>query len=417
MEQVSAHNQKPGSKLVVLLLVVGLIGFAWQAIRPLVFNANMYDFNSYYISAYATQKGLDPYDTDTLQLLAKELGVPKVTEYRYPPFNTLVFLPLSYLPYPAAVLLWRILNLALIALAVWLIWKTLSLPLSAETVLVIGLIIFTFDPLIYNLAIGQINLLILFLLTGVAYAWTRQRQILAGVLLALAASIKIAPAVLFLYFLWKRGYKLVAAGVSAMIAFAAIAFLALGEQPTRKFIGILAAFAQEDNSWIANQSWRGFLSRLFVGDEYVHALYPAATLERALYYAGALALVVLTAVIIYRSRDANSFHLEFAIVLIAFHLISPTSWVHHFVWMIYPLVALAFACLDRKQLAPVIIFAIGYALLAFALDYRSDQLFRWPQALWISTKFYGLIVLYSLNAWLLLSSAPDERLSSATCIP
>jgi len=417
MEQVSAHNQKPGSKLVVLLLVVGLIGFAWQAIRPLVFNANMYDFNSYYISAYATQKGLDPYDTDTLQLLAKELGVPKVTEYRYPPFNTLVFLPLSYLPYPAAVLLWRILNLALIALAVWLIWKTLSLPLSAETVLVIGLIIFTFDPLIYNLAIGQINLLILFLLTGVAYAWTRQRQILAGVLLALAASIKIAPAVLFLYFLWKRGYKLVAAGVSAMIAFAAIAFLALGEQPTRKFIGILAAFAQEDNSWIANQSWRGFLSRLFVGDEYVHALYPAATLERGLYYAGALALVVLTAVIIYRSRDANSFHLEFAIVLIAFHLISPTSWVHHFVWMIYPLVALAFACLDRKQLAPVIIFAIGYALLAFTLDYRSDQLFRWPQALWISTKFYGLIVLYSLNAWLLLSSAPDERLSSATCRP
>jgi len=417
MEQVSAHNQKLGSKLVVLLLVVGLIGFAWQAIRPLVFNTNMYDFNSYYISAYATQKGLDPYDTDTLQLLAKELGVPKVTEYRYPPFNTLMFLPLSYLPYPAAVLLWRILNLALIALAVWLIWKTLSLPLDAETVLVIGLILFTFDPLIYNLAIGQINLLILFLLTGVAYAWTRQRQILAGVLLALAASIKVAPAVLFLYFLWKRGYKLVAAGISAMIAFAAIAFLALGEQPTRKFIAILAAFAQEDNAWIANQSWRGFLSRLFVGDEYVHALYPAATLERALYYAGALALVVLTAVIIYRSREANSFHLEFAIVLIAFHLISPTSWVHHFVWMIYPLIALAFACLGRKQLAPVIIFAIGYALLAFTLDYRSDQLFRWPQALWISTKFYGLIVLYSLNAWLLLTSAPDERLSSANSIP
>ena len=143
---------------------------------------------------------------------------------------------------------------------------------------------------------------------------------------------------------------------------------------------------------------------MFVGDEYVHALYPAATLERVLYYAGALAIVVLTALILYRSRDANSFHLEFAIVLIAFHLVSPTSWVHHFVWMIYPLVALAFACLDRKQLAPIILFAIGYALIAFTLDYRSDQLFRWPQALWISTKFYGLIILYAVNAWLLITA-------------
>ena len=414
MGQASINNRKLGSKFVVLLLVVGFMGFAWQALRPLVFNGNMYDFNSYYISAYATQKGLDPYDSDTLQALAKELGVPKVTVYRYPPFNTLLFLPLSFLPYPAAVLLWRILNLALSAFAVWLIWKTLALPLDAESALVIGVIVFTFDPLIYNLAIGQINVLILLLLTGVGWAWVRQRQVLAGVLLALAASIKIAPGVLFLYFLWKRGFKLVAAGISTVIVLAAIAFFALGEQTTRKFIAILAAFAQEDNAWIANQSWRGFLARLFVGDESVPALYPAATLERVLYYAGALAIVVLTALILYRSRDASLFHLEFAIVLIAFHLVSPTSWVHHFVWMIYPLVALAFACLDRRQLAPIILFAIGYALIAFTLDYRSDQLFRWPQALWISTKFYGLIILYAVNAWLLLTASHG---ASAPAVP
>ena len=414
MGQASINNRKLGSKFVVLLLVVGFMGFAWQALRPLVFNGNMYDFNSYYISAYATQKGLDPYDSDTLQALAKELGVPKVTVYRYPPFNTLLFLPLSFLPYPAAVLLWRILNLALSAFAVWLIWKTLALPLDAESALVIGVIVFTFDPLIYNLAIGQINVLILLLLTGVGWAWVRRRQVLAAVLLALAASIKIAPGVLFLYFLWKRGFKLVAAGISTVIVLAAIAFFALGEQTTRKFIAILAAFAQEDNAWIANQSWRGFLARLFVGDESVPALYPAATLERVLYYAGALAIVVLTALILYRSRDASLFHLEFAIVLIAFHLVSPTSWVHHFVWMIYPLVALAFACLDRRQLAPIILFAIGYALIAFTLDYRSDQLFRWPQALWISTKFYGLIILYAVNAWLLLTASHG---ASAPAVP
>ena len=57
MGQVSISDQKVGSKLIVLLLVVGFIGFAWQAMRPLVFNTDMYDFNSYYTAASATQKG------------------------------------------------------------------------------------------------------------------------------------------------------------------------------------------------------------------------------------------------------------------------------------------------------------------------------------------------------------------------
>ena len=192
MGQVSISDQKVGSKLIVLLLVVGFIGFAWQAIRPLVFNTDMYDFNSYYTAASATQKGLDPYNDELLQSLAKELNIPKVTEYNYPPFTTLLFLPLSYLPYPAAVLVWRVLNLGLVVCAVWLICKMLALPLGATTALIVGLIVFSYDPLIYNLAIGQINLVILLLITGAAYAWVRQRQVLAGVLLALAASIKIA---------------------------------------------------------------------------------------------------------------------------------------------------------------------------------------------------------------------------------
>ena len=115
------------------------------------------------------------------------------------------------------------------------------------------------------------------------------------------------------------------------------------------------------------------------------------------------------------------FHLEFALVLITFHLISPVTWVHHLVWMLYPLIVLAVACLDRKHLAPIVLFAIGYALIAFPLDYRNEQVFRWPQALWISTKLYGLIILYAVNAWLLLTAtsaviapAHDLRTVSAT---
>ena len=194
------ENRKLGSKLVVLLLVVGFVGFVWQAIRPLVFNGNMYDFNSYYISAYATQKGFDPYDSETLQVLAKRAGFTQSYRVSLPAVQYAFVSAFEFPSYPSAVLLWRVFNLALIAFVVWLIKQALSLPLDAKTVLVIGLIVFTFDPLIYNLAIGQINLVILCLLAGTAYAWVRHRQVLAGVLLALAALIKIVQIILFLIF-------------------------------------------------------------------------------------------------------------------------------------------------------------------------------------------------------------------------
>lgn len=402
-----AGNQKVGASLVLLLLLVGFVGFGWQALRPLFFNSDPYDFNSYYLSAWATQHGMNAYDFSTLQSLAAEMHVPKVTDYRYPPFYTLLLLPLSFVPYPVAAILWRVLNLALILLAVWLIVKTLSLRLDARNALVIGLIVFNFDPLVYNLAIGQINLVILILLTGAAFAWTRQRHGLGGVLLALAASIKVAPAVFLLYFLWKKGFRFVLSAIAATVAFAGLGFLALGEQATRTFIKVVTSFAQEDTAWIGNQSLRGFLARIFVGDEFVQAIWPNAALERWLYYGGAALFIALTAFILFRSRRANYFHLEFALVLITFHLISPITWVHHFVWTIYPLVVIALACLDRENVAQTILFGVGYLLIALPLDYRNDMLFQWPASLWISTKLYGLLILYGVTAWLLSGlSAP-----------
>ena len=72
--------------------------------------------------------------------------------------------------------------------------------------------------------------------------------------------------------------------------------------------------------------------------------------------------------------------------------------------MIYSLVALALAVLDRENLAPTIAFAVGFLLIGLTFDYRDASLFQWPQAFWISTKFYGLLVLFGLNAWLLLTN-------------
>ena len=395
-------NQKIGTNLVMFLLVIGFVGFAWQALRPLVFNADLYDFNSHYLASYATQHGSDPYDLANLESLAKELGIRKVTIFRYPPFWILLLSPLGAMPYPVAVMTWRLLNLALIVVALWLTAKTLRLNLDGKAALVIGALLFNYDPLIYNLAIGNTNLVILVLLIGVALAWTRDRHGLSGALLGLAASIKITPVVFIAYFVWKKNFRLVFAALAAILVSAGIGFLVLGERMSRTFIDVLTTFASEDNAWIGNQSWRGFLDRIFVGDEFVHAAYPNAELDHWLYYGGVALIALITALVLFRSRRTQAFHLEFAFGLLAYYIVAPTTWVHHLVWMIYSLIALALACLEREEILPAIFFALGYALIAFTLDYRNEAIFQFPQSLWISTKFYGLLILYAVNAWLLI---------------
>lgn len=403
-------NQKIGANLAVLFLLAMFVTFAWQALRPILFRVDLYDFNSHYLASYATQHGLDPYNLDNLQGIAKEVGAKKVTIFRYPPFWILLLTPLGAMPYPAAVLTWQILNLVLLIVAVWLTAKTLRLNLDAKTALVIGLLLFNYDPLIYNIAIGNTNLVILVLLVGVALAWTYQRQVMAGVLLGLASAIKVTPIVFLAYFLWKKNFRLVVTALGTILAAIALGWVALGEQMSRTFGDVLLAFGTEDNAWVGNQSWRGFLDRLFVGDEYVHAPLQDPNLDHWLYYGGVALFAIITALVLWRSRRSNQFHLEFSFGLLAYFIVAPTTWVHHLVWAIYSLVALALACLNREKLAPILWFGIGYLLIALTLDYRTDALFQFPQSLWISTKFYGLLILYAVNAWLLLTN--DHGVSS-----
>jgi len=262
-------------------------------------------------------------------------------------------------------------------------------------------VILLFDPLIYTIIIGQVNLLILFLLTATALAWMRGRPIMAGICLGLGASIKLMPAVFLAYFLWKREWKLFLAALATILVSFGLGYIVLGREASYTFVAIVTSFAGENNAWVANQSLNGFFARLFTGDELITPAIYMPEAGRALYYVSAVLLAATTARVLFRCRQANEPHLEFALVLLAFHLISPTTWLHHLTWMLYSLLALALACLGRRGRGVIALFALGYALIAFPLDYRHEALFAWPASLWISSKTYGLLLLYGLTAGLL----------------
>lgn len=129
--------------------------------------------------------------------------------YRYAPGVAALFAPLSRLPLPAARAAWAVLSAALAwavasllaarrrgALAVPLAWLCLLQPLAQE------------------IAHGQVDLLVLFLLVAAGLLEDAEAEGVAGALVALAAALKVAPALLAIDWAVRRRWRALA-GVAA----------------------------------------------------------------------------------------------------------------------------------------------------------------------------------------------------------
>ena len=74
-------------------------------------------------------------------------------------------------------------------------------------------------PFLSDLHHGNNNLVILFLIVAALEAWRRGYDVLAGLVLALAISYKVTPALFVLYFLLKRSWRAAGATVLGMGVF------------------------------------------------------------------------------------------------------------------------------------------------------------------------------------------------------
>ena len=74
-------------------------------------------------------------------------------------------------------------------------------------------------PIIGDLKHGNVNIFILFLVTGTLYSFARGRDSLSGLLLGLAIACKVTPALFIVYFAWKRAWRVVAGCVAGLVLF------------------------------------------------------------------------------------------------------------------------------------------------------------------------------------------------------
>ena len=325
-------------------------------------------------------------------------GVQPQDPDAYPPITYALFAPLGALPLWAAAALWYLINLGC-SIYLWReartwvrcefatvpvlspdppvtagIWTTSGGPQSILNRAVLAVL----PAWIGSLLLGQ-NMLPLMALTWGAFQLVRQqRSWLAGGLLALAAVIKVLPAVFLWPLIWTRNYRVMLAfGSTALLLVGGLGSLYFGPRTNLEFHGKWLKFAVQGPENRApdpgdpntlrgslryhNQSIEAVLARLLM-DVPIHnrpqaprvnlLSVPAATWRGARSVVLALCLG-LGLIALYRSvtqrqdpdkspassransRGATSVE-TFAILSFLQLFISPMVWSHYYVWLFWP---------------------------------------------------------------------------------
>ncbi len=145
--------------------------------------------------------------------IAADLGV-----HNYLPFFTIFMLPWGLLPLRVAMVSFVVLSLALFAITVVLAENLLSDRARAgrRTTLLIALALML--PYVQSCAVlGNVGLLVLFLVMTAWFLVEHQREWEAGAALGLATLVKLMPALLIVFFLLKRRWRVAGAAAAVMI--------------------------------------------------------------------------------------------------------------------------------------------------------------------------------------------------------
>jgi len=299
--------------------------------------------------------------------LSADIDIWEAYVYPNPPIMALLLMPLMQLPPVAASLTWFIVKSAMAILAIhWLFQMMESSGRPFPLIAKLAAILLALRPLVGDLTHGNINLFILFLVVAGLYAYYRQRDITAGILLALAIACKVTPALFVPYFLWKRAWWTLAGCFFGLILFFwIIPGLFFGQSTNARYL----------NSWINkmivpyvlkghvtpehnNQSLPGLVYRLgshapsfsddrdgYVPREY-HNILDLDTRILSWSIKGCMVLFVILVAWSCRAptqpRAGWQLLAEFSIVILGMLLFSERTWKHHCVTLLLPFTVLTY---------------------------------------------------------------------------
>jgi len=146
----------------------------------------------------------------------------------YPPFALPLLSPIAFVPFDQLLVLWLALEIASAAISLVLVVKLWGTEWSVRTRLYLGAFLLTWAPFRVTLRNGQISLMIMAVLLGALLARRRKREFLAGALLGLTLSKYSLTFPFFLYFVWRREWKILSTAILIPLALTEVFALRMG---------------------------------------------------------------------------------------------------------------------------------------------------------------------------------------------
>ncbi len=308
------------------------------------------------------QTGASPYSDSThqktLDLLKSDGNEPaELSQGRFydPAWYVLVYLPISFVPYPIARAIWMTLVELSIVLSAFLSIRLANLRMSLPETLVISLLALIFYPLFKSILMSSVNLPYLFLTLLAVYLARERQGTMAGLLFAL--SVWMVPISLFLvifFMIWlgaRRDNSLTKIFLSTQAFFVIVSLILFPGWAADWFAVILKLFAT--------------FSQLRTPLMVVGQMFPGASAQIAIALSLILFIMMLVEWYGIGQREGRAFQWKLMLTLNLLYFFNLASEGFYLILLLAPLFSVFKYCIEKWRVSGRIISWITYLAVIF----------------------------------------------------
>jgi hypothetical protein len=354
-----SHPRLAGLSLFLTLVVLfGLFRYL-HMLAVLLWEAPFIDFAHYYTYATVVRLGHNPFDPQAVAQADALLAIRRAgAAANYPPLFYVLMHPWTIMAFRPAAVAWLVLSQACVfgALALCLRRFVPPSPIGVAATLFVA---FNYQPVVESLALGQVNPLLLLLVTLAWWGVRAGRPWVAAASVALCPFVKVQYALL-LPALWWMGQRRILGRALLLIAAGLILGLAaLGPAHHVEYLRYLVTPPEYLRTWTANLSPGATLHRLLSPHGEARLVADGLTL------AVDAILVVIFARAIPRgvSPASSAFDWAWALVVAVIPLLSPLTEEHHLVVLLLPLALILMARSEMDLFSVESFLLLGSVLL------------------------------------------------------
>jgi len=352
------------------------------------------------VSLKHTSGDFDVYYYTSQQYIAKApiyIAHGGINEFKYSPLFVLLFFPLTLFTKNVSIYIWSIFNIFYFYAIFYIFYKLnqFSFKSLKDLMIVVLLFALTGRYIIADYKLGQVNMLLCFLMVLTMYFEINKKDFWAGTLLAFSLMIKFFPLLFVAYFLLRRRFKLLGFTAIMIIVFLFLPSVYSGFSLNLKYLHDWFALLKSTPPVILysfrNNSLLAYFSWIFIVQHQISNIFGYLLIKKGLstqvYLAWGLSCFTLF-VLFFRDtffvkdKDPQIVYLDYSCLFVCGLLFNPLAYLNALTFLIVPcfyiLHYLFYSQVSKKYLITISLMMMAsfiLLILGTRLSFRNDNQF------------------------------------------